>query len=183
MTDNEIINDLEKFNCVNCDDNCAKESDEDLKCPINLVKSALDLINRQNKENKAFGQIIKMQDDEISELRKKLLKMVKLEEDFSKERKKFDKKMLKQVKIERADAIKEFANELYSLCETEGKIGKFEINEALKNFLGIKKAKWEINCDGYYPECTNCGEEPKDRKMSKICPNCGAEMENGEDER
>jgi hypothetical protein len=58
-----------------------------------------------------------------------------------------------------------------------------EVSEEITDKEKSTKAKWEINCDGYYPECTNCGEEPKDRKMSKICPNCGAEMENGEDER
>jgi hypothetical protein len=36
-------------------------------------------------------------------------------------------------------------------------------------------SKWKINCDGYYPYCANCGEEPKGG-MSKYCPNCGAKM-------
>ena len=34
---------------------------------------------------------------------------------------------------------------------------------------------WIISCDGYYPYCSNCKEEPKGG-MSKFCPNCGAEM-------
>ena len=50
MTDNEIIKALEKFKCVNCNGDCAKESCEDLECPLNLVKSALDLVNRQKAE-------------------------------------------------------------------------------------------------------------------------------------
>lgn len=36
-------------------------------------------------------------------------------------------------------------------------------------------SKWKINCDGYYPYCAYCGEEPKGG-MSKYCPNCGAKM-------
>ena len=82
------------------------------ECMGKLMKDALDLINRQQAENKAFGEIMKKQDDEISELRKELLKRQNLEEFFSKERKQFDKKMLKQVKRERAEAVKEFIKKL-----------------------------------------------------------------------
>lgn len=39
-----------------------------------------------------------------------------------------------------------------------------------------RHARWEICCDGWYPYCTACGEEPKGREMSNYCPNCGAEM-------
>lgn len=35
-------------------------------------------------------------------------------------------------------------------------------------------AHWDINCDGYYPFCSACGESPM--KMSKYCPNCGSRM-------
>lgn len=42
--------------------------------------------------------------------------------------------------------------------------------------LMIKEAKWEINCDGYYPYCTNCNEEPPSGVMTNYCPNCGAKM-------
>lgn len=37
-----------------------------------------------------------------------------------------------------------------------------------------KTAYWEINCDGYYPFCSNCKESAV--KMSKYCPNCGCHM-------
>jgi molecular chaperone GrpE (heat shock protein) len=50
MTDNEIIKAMEKFRCVNCNGDCAKESYEDLDCPLNLVKFSRDLINRQKSE-------------------------------------------------------------------------------------------------------------------------------------
>ena len=39
-----------------------------------------------------------------------------------------------------------------------------------------KTAHWGINCDGYYPYCSNCKEEPQGGKLSPYCPNCGAEM-------
>ena len=39
-------------------------------------------------------------------------------------------------------------------------------------------AKWEINCDGYYPYCTNCGNEPQVKELTKFCPKCGAMMLN-----
>ena len=42
----------------------------------------------------------------------------------------------------------------------------------------IKEAKWEINCDGYYPYCTNCNNEPKSGLMTQYCPSCGAKMSN-----
>jgi len=39
------------------------------------------------------------------------------------------------------------------------------------------RAKWEINCDGWYPYCSNCKQEPQGRIMTNFCPNCGADME------
>lgn len=37
-----------------------------------------------------------------------------------------------------------------------------------------KTAHWDINCDGYYPFCSHCGEATQ--HMSRFCPNCGAKM-------
>lgn len=45
----------------------------------------------------------------------------------------------------------------------------------------VKHGKWNINCDGYYPYCSECGYEPerpcfhKDNR-TPYCPNCGAKM-------
>lgn len=39
-----------------------------------------------------------------------------------------------------------------------------------------KTAHWDINCDGYYPYCSDCKEEPQGGKLSPYCPNCGAKM-------
>lgn len=41
----------------------------------------------------------------------------------------------------------------------------------------VVHAKWEINCDGYFPYCSNCKNEPENGKMSKYCPECGAIMD------
>ena len=44
----------------------------------------------------------------------------------------------------------------------------------MANIAKTKTAHWDINCDGYYPLCSHCGESPA--KMSKYCPNCGARI-------
>jgi len=48
-----------------------------------------------------------------------------------------------------------------------------------------KEAKWEIDCDGYYPYCTECGTEPSYNIVAAYnfmlpctCPHCGAKMTN-----
>ena len=44
-------------------------------------------------------------------------------------------------------------------------------------------AKWLINPDGYYPECSICMYEP-DRdivELPTVCPRCGATMLNAEE--
>lgn len=41
----------------------------------------------------------------------------------------------------------------------------------------VKHGRWEINCDGYYPYCSNCKNEPQGREMTLFCPNCGARMD------
>ena len=46
----------------------------------------------------------------------------------------------------------------------------------------VKHARWEICCDGYYPYCSNCKNEPQGREMTDFCPNCGARMIGGDEE-
>ena len=43
------------------------------------------------------------------------------------------------------------------------------------------EAKWEIDCDGYYPYCTHCNSEPKSKKITPYCAECGAKMINYEE--
>lgn len=40
-----------------------------------------------------------------------------------------------------------------------------------------KTAHWYINPDGWYPQCSNCLEEPKSGNLEAVCPNCGCVME------
>ena len=42
----------------------------------------------------------------------------------------------------------------------------------------VKHGRWLISCDGYYPYCSECREEPENGKMTKYCGNCGAKMDN-----
>lgn len=41
----------------------------------------------------------------------------------------------------------------------------------------VEYGEWKINCDGYYPYCSNCKSEPPGKEMTIFCPNCGARME------
>ena len=41
----------------------------------------------------------------------------------------------------------------------------------------VKRGKWKINSDGYYPYCCECKGEPGSGKMTDYCPNCGARMD------
>lgn len=36
------------------------------------------------------------------------------------------------------------------------------------------EAEWKINCDGYYPYCSGCGNSSE--RMTKYCSECGARM-------
>ena len=53
-------------------------------------------------------------------------------------------------------------------------------NAPTEEIAAVKHGKWEINCDGYYPYCTNCLAEPRSGVMSPFCPICGAAMTKGE---
>ena len=39
----------------------------------------------------------------------------------------------------------------------------------------VVHGQWKINCDGYYPYCSECLYEPE--KLLNYCPNCGAKMD------
>ena len=41
----------------------------------------------------------------------------------------------------------------------------------------VVHSKWEICCDGYYPYCKRCRNEPQGRVMTQFCPNCGAKID------
>lgn len=78
---------------------------------------------------------------------------------------------------------------LNEICEN-----KLMVREpAAKKIIGIiesvtaadvrpeRHGEWKINPDGYYPYCTECGEEPQGGEMTKWCPNCGAKMDGESD--
>ena len=51
------------------------------------------------------------------------------------------------------------------------------MNKTLDNTRNIdKEGKWGIECDGWYPYCSVCGQEPKDGLMTPRCPRCGAKL-------
>ena len=97
-------------------------------------------IERLEKENTVFGEIIKKQDDEINALRKDLLKRENLEESYSKSVKKCDKRLEKTVKLERAEAVKEclakVKNYIKTHCNPYGK-PDFDYDTSIKilNFI------------------------------------------------
>ena len=37
-------------------------------------------------------------------------------------------------------------------------------------------ANWDINCDGFYPFCSNCKRTPTAHNLTRYCPNCGRRM-------
>ena len=43
----------------------------------------------------------------------------------------------------------------------------------------VQHGRWVINSDGYYPQCSQCMDEPKGGVMTDYCPNCGARMDGG----
>ena len=119
MTDNEIIKAMEKFSCVNCDDNCAKESDEDLGCPLNLVKFSLDLINRQKAE--------------IEWLQSELVATRYSENALKKENRRL-------IKLKKIDAIKEFVDMLegiFGFDELNGVVIKNHIDNLVKEITEV----------------------------------------------
>ena len=63
-------------------------------------------------------------------------------------------------------------------CETVLDI----VNAPTADVTDVRRGHWEICCDGYYPYCSECGEEPPGRiGMTNFCPNCGADMRGDKD--
>lgn len=46
----------------------------------------------------------------------------------------------------------------------------------------VRHGRWIINCDGYYPYCSECKVEPDRGKMTPYCPICGARMDGVEED-
>lgn len=65
---------------------------------------------------------------------------------------------------------------LQTLLDKIDEIKKLIKEQEYKNRNSEKTGKWEINPDGYYPQCPFCGQEPPNGK-EEICPSCGASLE------
>lgn len=78
---------------------------------------------------------------------------------------------LNEAQIETDDTYKGLAKAKYILS----------IHPKITNIETKTEAKWDINCDGYYPYCTNCQSEPRGKKISPYCGECGAKMINFND--
>lgn len=61
-------------------------------------------------------------------------------------------------------------------CDIREMLDEIEALPSIEAEL-VKRAKWEICSDGYYPYCSNCKNEPQGRAMTLFCPNCGARMD------
>ena len=88
--------------------------------------------------------------------------------------------------IERERAIQKVKN----VIATEWFRGNYAAVEPLQRVVDVQlgrmtaadvapvvHSKWEICCDGYYPYCKRCRNEPQGRVMTQFCPNCGAKMD------
>lgn len=114
MTDEQIIKALECCICSTPCNKCLLLGTSD--CMNKLMQNAINLINRQKAELSVLCKIINNANEEISELSRKVASRENLEESFLKTTKAFDKKLEKQVKLERREAIKEFAERLKEKC-------------------------------------------------------------------
>ena len=47
---------------------------------------------------------------------------------------------------------------------------------AIDRVNNIKSAHWDINCDGFYPFCSNCKKTPTAHNLTRYCSYCGAKM-------
>lgn len=61
--------------------------------------------------------------------------------------------------------------------------GARELIKRLKDVEPARRGHWIINSDGYYPQCSECMNEPQGRVMTDWCPNCGAKMGGEESEK
>lgn len=94
-----------------------------------------------------------------------------------------------------ADAMLENEFEAYMAAQLKADYLTTQINEVVHRKIQklildtpsvesepVKRGKWEICCDGYYPYCSNCKSEPQGRVMTDFCPNCGVRMDGKGDE-
>ena len=173
MTDEQIIKALECCASTNSSEACRGcPFDKNNICEkdsVALQKYALDLINRQKAE------IERLQKEKFDSLNSQFAEM-------------YATTLKIATKNAKSEAIKEFAERLKEKASRGfwaelAYVDVDDIDNLVKEMLGdaeesseTKKSKWEIDCDGYYPYCPNCGEEPPSGKMTNFCPKCGKDM-------
>jgi NADH pyrophosphatase NudC (nudix superfamily) len=78
-----------------------------------------------------------------------------------------------------------FNGETYTDEENEVYIRLSDVKQAIEqtpkeDVVEVKHGEWKINSDGYYPYCSNCKAEPKNKEMTRYCAECGALMDGEE---
>lgn len=75
--------------------------------------------------------------------------------------------------IDKSELIKalNYDRDQYDKGYQDGKLAAYRQAESEK-----RKGCWLINSDGYFPYCSICNNEPKNRIMTKYCGECGAKM-------
>lgn len=77
-------------------------------------------------------------------------------------------------------------SDVFELCNkqnprwTPQRVKSLIVRATAADVAPVRHGEWLICCDGYYPYCSKCGEEPyraNNRNLPKFCPNCGARMD------
>ncbi len=78
--------------------------------------------------------------------------------------------------IEREAAIKAAVSAVHDQITAVNVVSALEEAPAA-DVAEVRHGRWIICCDGYYPYCSECRNEPQGREMTNYCPNCGARMD------
>lgn len=188
MTDEQIKKSLEccAYHHFICPDDCPLINVDD--CDEELMLNVAYFIDRREAE-----LIAKTEEyNDMLEQRNKCEEAIERLEDSNKRLKEAVGLMLNNdngVELIKAEAIKGYT--YFLTCKAEqADFNILDIVDYMYEFLNggvtatlltadvkeVKHGHWCINPDGYYPYCSECKEEPESGKMSKFCPNCGADM-------
>ena len=166
MTDEQIIKALER--CSQHYECCYCNSVEECGNKRVLTTSTLELIKRQKAE------VERLQKEKLDSLNSQFAEM-------------YATTLKIATKKAKAEAVKELVERLVEgrpednpvviaiRCELKEMVGESTTEDSSVT-QETRKSKWEIDCDGYYPYCPNCGEEPPSGKMTNFCPKCGKDM-------
>jgi hypothetical protein len=170
MTDEMIIKVLECCKAGDCD-NCPFYGRKE-DCEVELPEEALNLINRQKAEIERYRKEHKEFCIRLGNLHSLELKVMDRADEIKSEAIKEFAERLKE------KAGRGFWNELafVDVDDIDNLVEEMVGESTTEESSDSRKSKWEIDCDGYYPYCPKCGEEPPSGKMTNFCPNCGNDM-------